>query len=154
MPLSDLTDSELSSYYALYKSMMAPSKRCEYIKQYGFDTKYSYHIIRLCLESQQILETGNLDLRRDSDILKSIRRGEWTEEQVRKFFSDSEESMRKLYDESTAVPHSPDEAAIKELLVNCLEEHYGDLSSAVHIPERAENTVHDVVSLLKERGYV
>ena len=63
-------------------------------------------------------------------------------------------SMRKLYDESTAVPHSPDEAAIKELLVNCLEEHYGDLSSAVHIPERAENTVHDVVSLLKERGYV
>jgi len=63
-------------------------------------------------------------------------------------------SMRKLYDESDAVPHSPDETAIKELLVNCLEEHYGDLSSAVHLPGRAENTVQDVVNLLKERGYV
>ncbi len=131
------------------KGKTKDSKRYWMVEKYGYDIKFAYHVVRLCLEAEQILETGDLDIRRDSELIKSIRRGEWTEEQVRKFFTDSEESMRKLYDESTAVPHSPNEDAIKELLLNCLEEHYGSLADAVHVEGRALKAVNEIADVLE-----
>lgn len=104
------------------------SKRYEMIQLYGYDLKFAYHVIRLICEVEQILTTGDIDLRRDAELLKSIRRGEWTEERVRTWFSDKEKSLESLYTESTAVPYKPDEEAIKQLLLDCLEDHYGSLS--------------------------
>ena len=153
MSLSKLTDDELLEYHKLYKRMMLQTKRAEYIKQYEYDVKFAYHVVRLCLEAEQILTTGDLDLRRDAEMLKSIRRGEWTADQVREYFTKSEARMADLYQTSTAVPYKPDEEAIKELLLNCLEEHYGSLSDAVHVEGRALKAVNEISNVLKGYGY-
>ncbi|MEM7033402.1 MAG: nucleotidyltransferase domain-containing protein [Chloroflexota bacterium] len=35
-------------------------KRRDLVKQYGYDVKFAYHLVRLLLEVEEILETGNL----------------------------------------------------------------------------------------------
>jgi len=115
-------------------------KRQALIDEFGYDVKFAYHLVRLSLEAEQILEEHTLDLERNREILKSIRRGDWTEEQVKEWFAQKEKHLDDLYHNST-LPHSPDEDAIKELLLNCLEHHYGNLSNAVVIPGRERNAL-------------
>ena len=111
------------------------SKREADVKEHGFDTKFSYHIVRLMLEVEQILVEHDLDLERNSEQLKAIRRGEWTEQRIRDFFAEKEKSLESLYHSST-LRYEPDEKAVKDLLVQCLETVYGPLASrgALHEP--------------------
>lgn len=99
-------------------------KRQEMVKEHGYDTKFGYHLVRLALECEQILETGDLNLQRDRELLKAIRNGEWTEQQVRDWFASKEKHLEQLYTDCE-LPHRPDEEPIKQLLIDCLEEHYG-----------------------------
>ena len=122
-------------------------KRKEIVDRFGYDVKFAYHIVRLLDESEQILETGDLELGRNREVLKEIRRGEWSEERIREYFASRETALRELCD-SSKLPHGPDEPAIRELLLNCLEEHYGDLSAAVVSQDRA------VVALRELAGVV
>jgi predicted nucleotidyltransferase len=103
------------------------SKRAKLREQYGFDVKFAYHVVRLLDEAEQILVEGDIDLQRNREQLKAIRRGEMSEEEVRAWASDKERQLERLYAESP-LPHSPNEDKIKALLMQCLEEHYGDLS--------------------------
>jgi hypothetical protein len=82
-------------------------------------------------EVEQILTTGDLDLRRNSDELKSIRRGEWPLEKVRSFFAEKEKSLERIYEECTCIPWGPREDEIKQLLLDCLEEHWGSLTGCI-----------------------
>jgi hypothetical protein len=82
-------------------------------------------------EIEMILSEGTLDLRRNREQLKDIRRGNWTENQVRQYFDAKEIELEKLYLNST-LPYGPDENKIKELLLNCLEIHYGNLDNCVN----------------------
>jgi predicted nucleotidyltransferase len=107
------------------KTALNPKRQAS-IDQFGYDVKFGYHIVRLALEAQQILETGDLDLERNASILKSIREGEWTLERLEEWFAAKEITLEGLYDKST-LRDRPDEEAIKEVLLNCLEMHFGDL---------------------------
>lgn len=107
-------------------------KRQASIAEFGYDVKFAYHVVRLALEAQQILVEHNLDIEANREILKSIRRGEWSEEKLRGWFDEKEKHLEELYTKST-LRHSPDEDAIKNLLMNCLEEHYGSLKDAVKV---------------------
>ena len=84
--------------------------------EHGFDTKFGYHVVRLIGEVEQILVEGDIDLQRDNEQLKAIRRGEWTEERLRQWFADKESHLERAYAEST-LRASPDEARIKALLL-------------------------------------
>lgn len=53
------------------------TKRREDYDKYGYSLKFAYHVIRLLDEIDQILTEGDLDLTRNKEQLKSIRRGEW-----------------------------------------------------------------------------
>lgn len=106
------------------------SKRAASVAEHGYDLKFAMHCIRLLDEVEQILETGDLVLGRNREQLKAIRRGEWTEAQVRDHFTRAEPRLEQLYRDSK-LPHGPDEDAIKALLLECLEEHYGSLDGAV-----------------------
>jgi uncharacterized protein len=79
---------------------------------------------------------GDIDLQRDNEQLKAIRRGEWTEERLRSWFAAKESHLEQLYAEST-LRATPDEGRIKALLRECLEEHYGSLEGCVVEPDRA-----------------
>lgn len=106
------------------------TKRLDSIVKYGYDIKFAYHVIRLLNEVEQILEEQDLDLTRHREQLKSIRRGEWTLEQVEDHFYRREKELECAYKNST-LRYTPDEVAIKSLLLNCLEEHFGTLEKAI-----------------------
>ena len=105
-------------------------KRQETIDRVGYDCKNAYQLVRLCFECEQILTEHDLDLERNREQLKAIRRGEWSEEQVREFFVSKEKFLEKLYEEST-LPFGPDEDMIKALLMKVLESHYGSLGNVI-----------------------
>ncbi len=111
-------------------------KRAELVAEHGFDTKFGYHVVRLIGEVEQILAEGDIDLQRNNEQLKAIRRGEWTEERLRSWFAEKETHLERLYAESP-LPPVPDEGRIKALLRRCLEEHYGSLEGCVVDPDRA-----------------
>ncbi len=126
------------------KNKEAVGKRVELIKKHGYDTKFSYNVVRLMGECQQLLSTGTMDLQQDKERLRAIRNGEWTMEQIEQFFTDKERDLEALYN-SSDLPYSPDEAAIKALLIQCLEIHYGDLSSnEIVVPGKAEAAIHKI----------
>ena len=111
-------------------------KRTELVAAHGYDTKFAYHVVRLLSEVEQILVEGDIDLQRNNEQLKAIRRGEWTEQRLRQWAAEKESHLERAYSES-ALPATPDEARIRTLLLNCLEEHYGTLSGCIVEPERA-----------------
>lgn len=147
--LSNLTDEELLELKRLYQDYSLPSndKRREDTIDYGYSTKFAYHCVRLMNEVEQILVEGDLDLQRNREQLKSIRRGEWTLEQFEAYFQNKEHALETVYAKST-LPHGPDEPAIKRLLLDCLSAHYGDLSSAIKVQVPIEGMIRDLQSLI------
>lgn len=124
-------------------------KRIELVDKYGYDIKFAYHVVRLIHEVEQILLEGDLDLTKHREQLKSIRRGEWTEDDIRKYFAEKEKQLEKAYVDSK-LPHSPDEYKIKELLLSCLEEHYGDISKCVFNPDKALIYLKEIKDIIEK----
>ena len=118
-------------------------KRAELVAEHGFDTKFGYHVVRLIGEVEQILVEGDIDLQRNNEQLKAIRRGEWTEERLRAWFAEKESHLERLYAEST-LRAIPDEGRIKALLLQALEEHYGSLEGCVVDPDRAVAALRNI----------
>jgi uncharacterized protein len=122
-------------------------KRKEIIEKYGWDIKFGMHCIRLLNQIEQILTEEDLDLERNREQLKSIRRGEWTKEEVFEYLNTKERELETLYTKSK-LRHSPDEPKIKQLLIDCLEMHFGNLGSAIVIPNQTENIIRDLEELI------
>lgn len=140
--LENLTDDELLELDAWFEGL---SKREKETTINGTDTKFAYHLVRLALEGEQILVEHDLDIQKNSEILKSVRRGDWSEEKLRNWFTEKEKHLEELYSKST-LRHNPDEDEIKLLLMSCLEQHYGSLEDAV----KREVPVEKMVAELRE----
>ncbi len=112
------------------KDSSANPKRQESINLYGYDVKHAYHVVRLACEAEQILVEGDLDLERNREQLKAIRRGEWSLEYLERWFQEKERQLEQLAADSP-LPAKPPEAQIKALLMSCLEHHYGSLATVV-----------------------
>jgi predicted nucleotidyltransferase len=143
------------AYSQLHKmdSKDPTGKRVEIREKYGFDVKFAYHVVRLLDEVEQILTFGDIDLRRSREHLKAIRRGEVPPQEIRQWFSDKEKQLEELYNRETCpVPYSPDENAIKKLLLECLEHHYGNLSNCIVLPGAAEQALAEIRATM-ERYY-
>ena len=105
------------------------TRRADYDK-YGYSTKFAYHVVRLISEVEMILVEGDLDLTRNREQLKAIRRGEWSKDQLREFFNTKEKHLESLY-LSSSLRQKPVEKAIRQLLLDCLEHHYGSLDGCI-----------------------
>jgi len=138
------------AYSQLHKlAIKAPvGKRAELVAEHGYDTKFGYHVARLIGEVEQILIEGDLDLQRDNERLKAIRRGEWTEDRLRRWFAEKEARLERAYLESN-LRATPDEPGIKRLLLQCLEEHYGSLENCVVEPDRAVAALRNIQAELE-----
>lgn len=121
-------------------------KRAELVATHGYDVKFAYHVVRLLLEVEQILVDRDIDLERDREQLKAIRRGEWTLPQLEAWAQDKERQLETVY-HASAVPYAPDEAQIRSHLLHCLEAHYGDLSSAVARPDEERRLLQQIAGL-------
>lgn len=125
----------------------AGSKRQKLREEFGFDVKFAYHVVRLLDEAEQILANGDIDLRRNREQLKAIRRGEMSEQEIREWATAKEKNLEELYHNSK-LPHSPDEEKIKKLLLECLEEHYGSLENCLVQPDAALQALREVQEVL------
>lgn len=114
------------------------------VEEHGYDLKFAYHVVRLANECQQILETGDLDLQRDNEILKSIRRGEWTLERLEAWFAEAEKRLDALTVDCK-LPKTPDWEYLRKLLLECIECHYGTITKAVANNKDILEDIKDVV---------
>ena len=124
-------------------------RRQESIEKYGFDTKFCYHIVRLLLECEQLLETGKMRLDRDARMYKAVRNGEWTVEQVKEFFYDKSPAIEKLYDTSD-LQYEPDREQIRSLLVECIEIHYGRITKTVDLPTDRDRFIVELEEVISK----
>lgn len=122
-------------------------KRKESVKKYGYDVKFGYHVVRLALECEQILLTGDIDLQKDREVLKSIRNGEWTLEKLEEWFGEAEKRLHDLTLKSK-LPVKPDMDALRVLLMDCLESHYGTISKMVVKTGPDQNLLNDLKQLI------
>lgn len=111
--------------------------------------KFGMNVVRLLLECEQILVEGDLDLQRHKEQLKAIRRGEISEEEIRKWASDKEKQLEEIYAKST-LPWGPDEDKIKQLLIDCLEAHYGNLEKAIINPDKNTQILRQMKELMEK----
>lgn len=148
MQLQDLTVNELKTLKGYLES-----KRLKGIVDRGdqFDYKFAYHLVRLSYECEMILTEGDLDLRRHNEHLKSIRRGDLKEQDIRDWFSSKEKYLTKLYEESK-LRHTPDKTALRNLLLSCLESHYGSLDKIVEKQDKYRATLLEIQSVLDRNG--
>jgi hypothetical protein len=132
MTLSKLTNDQLTEYAELYEVMMASprGKRQDYIKRHGYDTKFSYHVVRLAQEAEMILLTGDLDITAGREELKAIRRGEWTLPQLQEWFAKRTSLLDEIFLKST-LREAPNYDELNRILMVCLEIKFGTLSNAM-----------------------
>lgn len=128
------------------------SKRVELREKYGFDVKFAYHVVRLLNEAEQILLEGDLDLQRNREQLKSIRRGEWTEKQILDYFEQKRVDLEGVRAKSS-LPPGPDMAVLRDLLLRCLEMHYGSLDRCVVVPGKAEALLRQIRETIEQQGF-
>lgn len=139
--LKKLTDEELLEYYNLY-SALTEREQSRYLN--GVDLKFMYHVVRLLQQSEQIMIEHDLDLERNRELLKSIRRGEWTLDELKDWFKKRESELDTLYINSD-LRHSPDNVIIKRILMNCIEARYGSVDAYFNMDGSAE--------IMKEKLY-
>lgn len=141
--------SQLNKIRTIDRINEVEGKRRLDIEKHGYDTKFAAHTARLLNQAEQVLIEGDLDLQRNREQLKSIRRGEWTLDQIKEYFNKKESELETAYTNSK-IPWGPDEDSIKELLLNCLEEYYGSIDEFVITEERALTTLRKVRELIGE----
>lgn len=82
-------------------------KRPELVEAYGYDTKYAAHIIRLCLQGIEYMDTGRLTIpmkEDDADLIRQVRRGEWKENQTLTLIGQLDGALKEAVDESPLPP--------------------------------------------------
>jgi len=128
------------SHWSRITNRTREGSRAELVEKYGYDVKDASHMVRCLLEVKQILFEGDLDLTRNATLLTEVKSGGWSLERVREFFSSEMDNIDGVLDcdpKKIAVPYEPDEEAIYDLLCDCLEMEYGDLSNiGMEFPRR------------------
>ncbi len=95
--------------------------RSELEAKFGYDTKHAMHLVRLLRMCREILETGNVTVKRpDRDELLAIRAGAWTYEQLVAWADAQDALMDDLYARSP-LPRAPDVKALDALSVKLVE---------------------------------
>lgn len=92
--------------------------RPELIEQFGYDTKYAMHVLRLALQGIEILNTGQITLPMSSghrEYLTAVRRGEYSYEAILDDIELLEARLEHAGERST-LPEEPNVAAIEKWL--------------------------------------
>jgi hypothetical protein len=124
-------------------------KRKPIVEQFGYDVKFAYHVVRLLNEVEQLLVEENLDLTKNSEQLKSIRRGEWSLEKLEEYFARKEADLESFYLKSN-LPDLPRVDAVRNLLMECLEQQFGSLGNLVNQDGKAHVTLSKIQDILRD----
>ena len=92
-------------------------KRKQLIDDYGYDVKFSMHLIRLLYECYELITTGIIKYPCSiARALKQIRNGEWSLDHVLDLADLYENEINKIVEEkSSVIRNSPDDEFINKL---------------------------------------
>lgn len=97
-------------------------KRAALEAKFGYDTKHALHLVRLMRMGAEILETGQVQVRRpDREELLAIRDGAWTYDELIERAEALAARVTAAARTST-LPKEPDEAALDALCAELIEE--------------------------------
>lgn len=130
------------------RTKVPEGSRKKIVDDFGYDVKFAYHVVRLLNEVEQILVEEDLDVARNQEQLKSIRRGEWSQQAVEDYFANKEKQLEQVYLESK-LPIKANTAAIKTLLMQCLEQHYGSLQKCLVKEDEAVLALREIDAILQ-----
>jgi hypothetical protein len=119
-------------------------KRKEMVEKYGYDVKFAYHVVRLLNEVEQLLMESDIDLERNREQLKDIRRGNWSEAKIIEYFEDHESDLEQLYKKSD-LPNKPQYGKIRDLLYECLEMHFTNLKDVAPEKVLSKSFINDIL---------
>ncbi|MCI0536538.1 MAG: nucleotidyltransferase domain-containing protein, partial [Verrucomicrobiales bacterium] len=86
--------------YCRWKAERNPA-RADLEARFGYDTKHGAHLIRLMRMGVELIESGNLKIRRrDADELLQIRDGAWSYDQLVKVANELEKRMKAAVENS------------------------------------------------------
>lgn len=97
--------------------------RKELITQYGFDTKFASHLIRLLLEGKELLTKGSLQFPlADKETLLAIKQGRWSIKEILDYADQLESEIDNLAKHSL-LPSKPCLAEIEKFTMEILTAH-------------------------------
>jgi uncharacterized protein len=94
--------------------------RPELVKQYGYDTKYAAHVIRLGYQGIELMTTGKLTLPMEEvyrQTVISVRKGAYTLDGVIKL-AHALENLLVAAKEKSTLPPQPNKAAVEEWMLS------------------------------------
>lgn len=101
-------------------------RRPELTDEFGYDTKYAMHALRLGLQGIELMTTGKITLPVpgvDGDFLRAVRRGEYNFEEIVECLDNYERILTTERD-SSPLRDEPDKRFIEEWLVDVHREHW------------------------------
>jgi uncharacterized protein len=105
--------------YQTWKDQRNPA-RAELERTHGYDTKHAMHLIRLMRMGLEVLERGELHVRRDdAEQLSAIRDGALSFDDLLAMARDLQQSMEKSA-ATTTLPHDVDHDRVDALLADVL----------------------------------
>jgi len=108
-----------------YKGYMG-AKRKKLVEEYGYDTKYASHLIRLLRMCREFIETRELNVYRDKDFqnLRDIKTGkdkfEYVEREAANLFRECSERLYMIAD----LPVAPNKDFLNELAVRIISRRF------------------------------
>jgi len=97
--------------------------RKELITQYGFDTKFASHLIRLLLEGKELLTQGNLHFPlADKETLLAIKQGQWCIKEILDYADQLEAEIDNIAKHSP-LPNKPQIAEIEKFTIDILGDY-------------------------------
>jgi uncharacterized protein len=106
--------------YEKWKQDRNPA-RAKLEAEFHYDTKHSYHLVRLMRMAREILETGKVLVKRpDAEELIAIRNGAWKYEDLTEWAEKEDRALDQVMKDS-ALPNSPNRKRINKVLVEVTE---------------------------------
>lgn len=130
------------------RSQTREGGRAASVKEFGYDVKNAYHVVRLVQQAEMVMTTHDLDLELNRELLKSVRRGEWTLERLESWFEQRQRDLEMLY-VSSDLRLAPDVDTIKSLLMQCLEAKFGSLDAYFN-SEGSDKVAQDKLMRIKQ----
>jgi predicted nucleotidyltransferase len=98
--------------------------RKELAEQFGYDTKFASHLLRLLVECQQLLLEGRLDLPLlQNNLIRDVKLGKYDLQWVLNKADELEKSVDRIY-ETCQLQSSPDVESINKLQIELIEEFW------------------------------
>lgn len=91
-------------------------------EKYGYDTKHAMHLVRLLRMCREILERGEVVVKRpDREELLAIRSGAWSYERLVEF-AETEDAALDEVSRASSLPRAPDRAQLSALCTELVAE--------------------------------